>query len=156
MLERGPEGRLHVPALRDGCWRGRPSNCCLACWLRLATYPAHRRIRSTEDAPTSGDVATDGGKELDRDVDALVDEIRETWSLDDPKVLAADTEKNLVVADVDGELKAYHSGLVYPVETDVDALDAFLDSIDGDVDVRVERLSDHEARFTREQFEYER
>jgi len=97
--------------------------------------------------------------DLDVDLASKIDEIRGTWSLDDPKVVAADTEKRLVVADVDGDLKAYHSGLVYPVDTDVDTLEGFLASIEeeqGDVDVRVERLSDHEARFTREQFEYER
>lgn len=32
---RGPRGRLHAPTWSKGCWRGRPSEACWLCRLRL-------------------------------------------------------------------------------------------------------------------------
>lgn len=44
LTDRGPEGRLHITTYTDGCYYGRPESCCGLCWLRLATFPARRKI----------------------------------------------------------------------------------------------------------------
>ncbi|MDY6778942.1 MAG: hypothetical protein SV760_00010 [Halobacteria archaeon] len=91
--------------------------------------------------------------DLETFVDRLVDRLEGTWSDDDPTVLAIATEKEPVVADVDGDLLTIHDGLVGPIETSRDELRAFLEEA-GDVVVRLETLSDHEHRFDPDIFEW--
>lgn len=49
VYERGPQGMIHIPSYRDGCYRGRLTDCCLLCLCRLAvassTAPVRYRIR---------------------------------------------------------------------------------------------------------------
>jgi hypothetical protein len=41
MIDRGPEGRLHL-GYRDGCWTGDALACCGVCWVRLLAVIARR------------------------------------------------------------------------------------------------------------------
>jgi len=41
----GPEDRLHFPHWTKGCWRGRPSECCSLCYLRLLGAALRRWVR---------------------------------------------------------------------------------------------------------------
>lgn len=38
-LDRGPEGRLHAPSWRKGCWKGDVETCCAICYARLLYHP---------------------------------------------------------------------------------------------------------------------
>lgn len=48
-LERGPEGRLHVPSYRDGCYYNRLTDCCFVCLFRIGTSspisPVKQRLK---------------------------------------------------------------------------------------------------------------
>lgn len=50
VFERGPQGKVHAPAYRDGCYHGRLTDCCLLCMLRIGfsspTAPIRYRIRN--------------------------------------------------------------------------------------------------------------
>lgn len=52
MLERGPQGKIHAPAYRDGCYHGRVADCCALCVGRVAlattTSPLRYRIRAVQ------------------------------------------------------------------------------------------------------------
>lgn len=52
VLERGPEGKLHAPAYRSGCYYERLSDCCLLCMGRIGlsstTSPVRYRFRDAQ------------------------------------------------------------------------------------------------------------
>lgn len=35
VFERGPQGKLHAPAYRNGCYHGRLTDCCFLCMGRI-------------------------------------------------------------------------------------------------------------------------
>jgi hypothetical protein len=37
---------LHVPAFRDGCYYGRPADCCWLCYCRLLASTVCRAVGS--------------------------------------------------------------------------------------------------------------
>ncbi|WP_255170459.1 hypothetical protein [Natrononativus amylolyticus] len=51
-LERGPEGRLHVPAYRDGCYYNRMADSCLICLFRIGSSssvsPVKQRLKDAQ------------------------------------------------------------------------------------------------------------
>lgn len=75
------------------------------------------------------------------------------WSEDDPDVLAWPwKDKEPVVADVDGQLKQFHSGLLYPWEMDDEELAETIDELG---EPSVMSLSKHWDRFDKEMFEWQ-
>ncbi len=52
VFERGPEGKLHAPAYRSGCYYERLSDCCFLCMgrigLSLTTSPVRYRLRDAQ------------------------------------------------------------------------------------------------------------
>lgn len=55
MIERGPQGKLHVPSYKDGCYYGRVEDSCWLCVIRVATgattSPLRYRIRDAQSVP---------------------------------------------------------------------------------------------------------
>ncbi len=52
VMERGPQGKLHLPAYKAGCYRQRVTDCCALCMARViaatATAPLRHKIRETK------------------------------------------------------------------------------------------------------------
>lgn len=50
VIERGPRGKIHVPGYREGCYRGRITDCCFLCLFHIffsaAKTPIKYRIRN--------------------------------------------------------------------------------------------------------------
>lgn len=95
---------------------------------------------------------TDGGGCSDaEDFERLIERIHGQWNTPDPDVLAIDHPKEPVVADVDGDLRLYHGGLVAPISTSLGEVAWHVSEYGG----RVESLSDHADRFDKDLFEWE-
>lgn len=106
---------------------------------------ACRRLEGVCEPPR---VVTDGGVDVDRWLDELGD-----WSEDDPDVLLwAGHPKEPVIADVDGELRVFHSGLVYPWPVETDHVREFLDE---NGEPTVVSLSTQHDRFEKHMFEWD-
>src|SRR6056297_1714205 len=86
-------------------------------------------------------------------IDERIELIRDTWSDEDPKVLAFDAPEagDPVVADVDGELRFLSEQLVLPAATDADEIRAAADEYGRP---RVAPLSAFDERFGRAHFEW--
>lgn len=58
-MERGPQGHLHAPQYRSGCYRARAEDCCWMCLLRAGIMAPvsqlKRRVHRSRIGPEGQD-----------------------------------------------------------------------------------------------------
>ena len=106
VLERDPQGKIHVPAYRDGCYHERLTDCCLLCILRIglssSSAPVRYRLRNARSDKNHDLV----GERvvvpfLDRSVasptidyrEGTIDEVH-LFDGDDPEIVTVELEEN--------------------------------------------------------------
>ncbi|WP_157972312.1 hypothetical protein [Saliphagus sp. LR7] len=52
-MERGPQGHVHAPEYRTGCYRARAEDCCWVCLLRAALVGPVSRLKRRVRRPGS-------------------------------------------------------------------------------------------------------
>lgn len=62
--ERGPQGKLHMPSVRDGCYHGKVTNCCFLCVGRLTVGSVTSPIRYRGPTARSNTDRSDDDQEL--------------------------------------------------------------------------------------------
>lgn len=58
MVEKGPEGNVHFPGFKNGCYYGREEDCCWFCFVRFSLSPLRQpvpdEVDSSSDHPIIG------------------------------------------------------------------------------------------------------
>lgn len=84
-------------------------------------------------------------------VDDALERIDGQWDEDDPEVLRLPGEREPVVADVDGELRTLHNGLIYAAPLEREGIVEYCEE-QGETPT-VEDLSEFTHRFDKKHFE---